>query len=133
MDHGFRFTTKPYDIRERVLQFVVAITAIYPRRRALDRPSYRSWVQLFDSASSSGAHLEEADAGSTKRHFRSLTRGALREMREAEYWLRVITAGKLEGWQSLGELPDEASQLVAILTTIVKNSEAGDDETAAST
>jgi four helix bundle protein len=122
MEHGFRFTNRPYDIRERVLQFVIAITAIYPRGRTLDRPSYRSWAQLFDAASSTGAHLEEAEASTTKRHFRGLIRGALREMREAKYWLRIIAVGKLEGWQTLGELPDEASQLVAILTTIVKNS-----------
>ena len=83
--------------------------------------------QLFKAASSSGAHLEEADAGSSRCHFKSLCEGALREMREAKYWLIVIGAGQLEGWRTLGQLPDEASQLVAILTAIVANTGENDE------
>src|SRR5687767_211987 len=121
MDQPFRFNSKPFDIRQRVLQFVLAIVEVYPRRPYPNRPSARSWSQLFDSASSSGAQLAEADAGGTRRHFVSLNRGALREMREAKFWLRLIVSGRLEGWQALGDIPAEASELVAILTTIVNN------------
>lgn len=70
--------------------------------------------------------MEEADAGASHRHFTTLNRGALREMREAKYWLRVIVAGRLEGWQTVGELPDEA-RLVAILTTIVRRASETDE------
>jgi four helix bundle protein len=100
---------------------VLAIVAVYPRDRRLEAPAAKSWSQLFNAASSIGAHLEEADAAATKRHFIALNRGALREMREARYWLKVIAQGRLEGWQSLGDIPDEASQLVAILMAIVRN------------
>ena len=130
MDNHNPPADKPYDIRERVLLFVVDITAVFPSKRSLARPSFRSWSQLFDAASSSGAHLEEADAATTKRHFIALNRGALREMREAKFWLRVIVAGKLEGWQNVGELVNESRELVAIVTTIVKNAEASNEQDA---
>ena len=127
MDGGFRFTSKPYEIRQRVRQFALAVISVYPENPAAHRPSALAWEQLFKAASSSGAHLEEADAGSSRRHFKTLCEGALREMREAKYWLMVIGAAKLKGWQTLGELPGEASQLVAILTTIVRNTAVNDD------
>lgn len=127
MDGAFRFSSKPYEIRQRVRQFALAVITVYPENPTSHRPSALAWEQLFKAASSSNAHLEEADAGSSRRHFKTLCEGALREMREAKYWLMVIGAGKLKGWRTLGELPDEASQLVAILTAIVANTGENDE------
>jgi four helix bundle protein len=73
---------------------------------------------------SGGAHLEEAEAASSRAHFVTLNRGALRELREARYWLRIIRATKLCGHEKTGCLIDEASELVAIVTTIVKTASA---------
>jgi four helix bundle protein len=78
------------------------------------------WSQLLASATSSGAHLEEASAGGTRAHFLSLTRGALREMRESNYWLRIMTTTELIGFKQVLPLVDESSELVAILATIVR-------------
>lgn len=100
------------------------IIASYPRKRQLAPPDARCWSQLFNSASSTGAHLEEANAASSHRHFITLNRGAQREVREARYWLRVIAKGRLEGSLQTQPLLAEADQLVAILTAIVKNAEA---------
>jgi len=113
----------PYDIRERVQRFVLHVIAVYPRNRLMARPSFRSWSQLFDSASSTGAHLEEAEGAATQRHRMALYRGALREMREARYWLGLIVAGKLEGWEIVNALSREAPQLVAILSALVRKGE----------
>jgi four helix bundle protein len=126
MDQTIHSSKKPYDIRERVLLFVLDVIAVFPKKRVLERPSFRSWSQLFDSASSAGAHLEEADAGSSHRHFTTLNRGALRKLREAKFWLRVILAGKLEGAHRVSNLTAEASELVAIVSAIVKTAEAKD-------
>jgi four helix bundle protein len=119
---------KPFDIRERVLAFVLDVIKIYPKRRVLEPPDAKSWSQFFNAASSSGAHLQESDGASSHRHFTTLNRGALREMREAKYWLRVITEGKLEGHQRVADLRAEASELVAIMTTIVKKATGNDDK-----
>lgn len=65
--------------------------------------------------------MEEAQAGGSDAHFISLSRGGLREMRESNYWLRLIAATKLANYQAMGPLIQESRELTAILTTIVKN------------
>ena len=83
-------------------------------------PSLKAWAQLIASSTSTGAHLEEASAGGTRAHFLSLTRGALREMRESNYWLRIIAATELNGFERVPALIQESSELTAILATIVR-------------
>ena len=109
----------PYDIRSRVFQFACAVVRAFPKTR-LDPPSLKVWAQLIASATSSGAHLEEASAGGSRAHFLSLARGALREMRESNYWLRIMTTTELIGFRQVAPLVDESSELVAILATIVR-------------
>ena len=54
----------------------------------------------------------------------TLSRGALRELREANYWVRLIGATKLRGWENTAPLAAESSELIAIMTTIVKRASA---------
>jgi four helix bundle protein len=115
----------PYDIRARVFRFLRLLLDDCPPKQRLDPPTLHMWTQLLDAAGSSGAHLEEAEAGATRRHFVTLMRGALREMREADYWLRAIVVAKLDGYQKVEDLTTESPQLVAILTTICKNADRG--------
>ncbi len=112
-------SAKPYQIKPRVFAFACDVIRAFPRTR-LDTPSLKVWSQLIASATSSGAHLEEAAAGGTRAHFLSLTRGALREMRESHYWLRIMAATQLTGFKEASPLVDESRELVAILTTIVR-------------
>jgi len=110
--------TKPFDIRERAFLYSCDVLNCYPSE--LDRKSQRIWLQFVAAATSGGAHLEEANAASSRAHFVTLNRGALRELREAHYWIRLIEATKLNGWQRAPALKSEASELVAIVTAIVK-------------
>src|SRR4051812_35591117 len=64
-------STKPYDIHQRVFIFACETIAAFPKER-LDTPSLKVWSQLIASATSSGAHLEEAAAGGTRAHFLAL-------------------------------------------------------------
>ena len=112
---------KPFDIRQRAFQFACEIVAAFPAGRPLAPPAWRTWSQLIAAGTSIGAHLEEADAASSRTHFITLNRGALREAREARYWLRLISATKLTGHDHVGTLEHEADELVAILSTIVRN------------
>jgi four helix bundle protein len=75
---------------------------------------------LIASATSSGAHLEEAAAGGSRAQFLALNRGALREMRESHYWLRIMVATKLQHFDKVTALVNESRELVAILSTIVR-------------
>ena len=110
---------KPFEIKPRVFIFACDVVRAFPKGR-LDAPSLKVWSQLIAAATSSGAHLEEAAAGGTRAHFLSLMRGALREMREAYYWLRIMSATQLTGSNQIAPLVEEARELVAILTAIVR-------------
>ncbi len=110
---------KPYEIKERVFVFACDVIRAYPRVH-LDSASHKVWAQLIASATSSGAHLEEAAAGGSRAQFLALNRGALREMRESNYWLRVLIATELHNCRQATPLQSESRELVAILSTIVR-------------
>jgi four helix bundle protein len=111
---------KPFDIRERTFRFACEAVSAFPPAQ-LSWPAARVWTQMIAAATSGGAHLEEAEAASSRAHFVSLSRGALRELREAHYWLRLIVATRITGHQVAAQLAPEANELIAIVTMIVKN------------
>jgi four helix bundle protein len=110
---------KPYDIKTRTFQFACEAARAYPKER-IDPASQRMWLQFLAAATSGGAHLEEAEAAASRVHFVTLARGSLRELRESNYWIRIIAATRLRGWEQTAPLITESSELIAILTTIVK-------------
>ena len=114
--------SKPYEINVRAFVFACDVIRAFPRDR-LDVPSTKVWSQLIASATSTGAHLEEANAGGSRAQFLALIRGALREMRESHYWLRIITATQLAGCDRVAMLVEESRELVAILTSIARNTD----------
>jgi hypothetical protein len=67
-----------------------------------------------------GANLEEAIAGQTKPDFITKQFTALKESREARFWLRLIAAS--EPRFKTGALPliQESTELIAILTASLK-------------
>jgi four helix bundle protein len=111
---------KPFDIRARAFLFACSVIAEFPEKRPLHPAAWRVWSQLVAAGTSVGAHLEEAEAASSRAHFITLTRGALREVREAKYWLRLVAATRLPGYEAAAPLITEADELVASLSTIVK-------------
>lgn len=118
---GMDKPAKPFDINDRLFEFACDVINAYPRHARLDLASVRVWGQVVSSSTSAGAHLEEAQAGGSQAHFISLSRGGLREMRESNFWLRLMVATKLANYQAVGPLVQESKELTAILTTIVKN------------
>ncbi len=106
------------DIRQRAFQFACDIVRL--AMHIAPRPGLRSIIdQVVRAGTSIGANLEEAKAASTRREF---TRGleiALREAREAHYWLRICLTVNLISGPELRILEREADQLVRILTAVV--------------
>ncbi len=68
-----------------------------------------------------GANVEEAQAGQSKKDFIAKMYIACKEARETHYWLRLLADTEVLPPARLTDLTDEANQLVAIITTIVKN------------
>lgn len=110
------------DIQDRSFAFacrIVHLTEhIYRRRSPLARVIAR---QLLNAGTSIGANLEEASAAQSKPDFISKCSIAAKEAREARYWLRLLTACKSVDPRRLASLVIEAGEIVAIVTTIVKN------------
>ncbi|TAJ11474.1 four helix bundle protein [Marinilabiliaceae bacterium JC017] len=78
--------------------------------------------QLAKSSTSSGANYEEAQAGSSKADFANKIKIALKEMRESNYWLRIIIATNEINeplTRDIKLLIDESEQLKKILAKII--------------
>ena len=109
------------DIIERTFKFgvrIVALVNIIPKTPA----GYALSRQIVRSGTSVGANIEEAQDGLTKKDFTHSMNIALKEARETKYWLRIILESGLIIPKKLDYLLDENTQIVKILTAIVKNS-----------
>lgn len=78
--------------------------------------------QIIRSGTSIGANIQEAFGGHTKAEFIHKMNIAKSEARETKYWLNLIFEAKMVDSNTLQPLLKETDELVAILTSIVKNS-----------
>lgn len=108
------------DICERTFQFGVRIVRLCRELDGTPGVSRTLAGQLLRSGTSAGANVEEAQAGQSKPDFLSKLSIACKEARETHYWLRLLAATDIVPAQRLQTLQDEANQLIAILTTIIK-------------
>ena len=115
---GDRMTHSSQDIRDRTFRFACAVARLALQFQP--SPGTRCLIdQLLKSATSVGANLEEAKAGSSTREFVRYVEIALRESREARYWLRICEVIQLGPPDQVTELAGEADQLSRILAAIV--------------
>ncbi len=77
--------------------------------------------QLFRSATSIGANVEEAQAAQSKRDFISKMSIAAKEARETRYWLRLLNESELTT-KEVKHLLKDVEEIINILTKIVKTS-----------
>lgn len=109
------------DLSERLFNFSVAVIGVvrrFPKTSEYQVISY----QLCKSATSSGANYEEAQAGSSKQDFIYKIEISLREMKESNYWLRIIREieeGSLQERERLNEPIGESEEMSKILATII--------------
>ena len=77
------------DLKDRLFEFSIRIIKFL--RQLPPEPEYKIIrYQLIKSSSSAGANYEEAQAGSSRADFTNKIRISLREMRESNYWLRIL-------------------------------------------
>jgi len=106
------------DLEKRLFDF--AVRTIKYLRTLPDAPEIKVIkYQLTKSSTSSGANYEEAQAGSSKADFNNKTRISLREMRESNYWLRILKE-LVEPESELLWLIQESKELKNILGSIVQ-------------
>ena len=76
--------------------------------------------QLTKSATSCGANYEEAQAACSRADFLNKVRISLKEMRESNYWLRILGELDLKGKKEIESLLIESIELMNILGAISK-------------
>ena len=114
---------KPYDLRERAFLYACEIVAFTRRVAERDHVLRHLAWQLVDAGGSVGANLEEGVGGRTKRDFIAKHFIALKESREARFWLRLIAACEPRFKSSALPLIQESNELIAILTASVKTAQ----------
>jgi four helix bundle protein len=77
--------------------------------------------QLTKSATSSGANYEEAQAACSRADFLNKVRISLKEMREANYWLRILSDLELKNLKEIESLLNESVELKNILGSNSRN------------
>lgn len=115
---GIKMENKKNDLSERLFEFAVRVikflrTIPYTPENKIIRN------QLAKSSTSSGANYEESQGGSSKSEFGNKVRIAAREMRESNYWLRIIerTVNEINDAENI-YLIKESHELLNILGSI---------------
>jgi len=110
------------DLHKRLFDF--AVNTIQSVRTLPKGKEYEviEW-QILKSATSCGANYDEAQGAVSKADFSNKTAIALKEMRESNYWIRLIiaTTENKEDWNTLKK---ESVELMNILGSIYSKTSA---------
>jgi four helix bundle protein len=107
-------------LQARATRFSVDVNTACPKRLS-DLPSETVWGQLVRAADSTSNNLVEAEDATGDADFLYKMRVALREAKESRQCLTKIRLGKLDAYEKVGGLEQEAGELSAIFATIVTN------------
>ena len=111
---------KPYDIHERLELFACDVVSAAQNLHTQGGIARSLSYQLLAAGTSAGANAEEGDGASSHSDFIAKHRIALKEAKEARFWLRVCRrCGLLDA--GFDPLVQEADEIVKILAKIVHN------------
>ncbi len=116
------------DLSKRLFDFIIKTINFL---KTLPKSSIDNVIisQLTKSSASTEANYEEAQAGSSRRDFNNKVSIALKEMRETNYWLRIIKHSKISNKiQELDFLINESNELKNILGSIVSKTRKNQDK-----
>lgn len=101
------------ELKTRTKAFALRVIRMY---RALPK-AYEAQVmgkQLVRCATSVGAQYREACRAKSRADFKSKISGSLQEMEESQYWLELLLESGTLTEEKIGELMQEAKELLAI-------------------
>ena len=110
----------PFELRERTKLFGLRIVKMFVALPKSDEARVLG-KQVLRSGTSVGANYREAHRSRSKAEFISKVGDCLKELDETAYWLELLTESSIVKPTKLAALQDETNQLLAILTTISKN------------
>jgi len=115
---------QPRDLKPRTKAFALRIIRMYSKLPKNNTVAQVLGKQVLRSGTSVGANYREASRGRSKAEFISKIGDCLKEVEETEYWLELLVDSDCMAAMRMAELLDETRQLIAIFTTIDKNSKA---------
>ena len=110
--------TERSNLADRLLEYGVQIIKLVeslPKTRVCTRIG----DQLLSCGTSVGANYEEAQGAESKNDFIHKLQVGLKELRESNYWLRLIAKSGIVPSVRLESLLDESNQLRAMLSKAV--------------
>ena len=114
--------TPKNDFKERSFEFAKRIIFLCQKLEQSSGAVRTISNQLLRSGTSIGANFEEAHGSQPKADFTAKMYISCKEARETNYWLRLLIETEMIPEKQLANLVDESSQLIAILTSVVKKS-----------
>lgn len=104
-------------LQERALKFTTGVNLACPTKFS-NLPSATVWGQLVRAADSASNNLVEAEDASSTADFLYKIELTLRKTKESRLCLAKLRLGKLDAFERLALLEEEAGQLSAIFATI---------------
>jgi four helix bundle protein len=115
------YTDEPaFDLRVRTKAFALRVIRMFTALPKTEEAKVLG-KQVLRSGTSVGANFREAHRARSKAEFIAKVGDCLKELDATSYWLDLLTESNIVPASDLAALQDEASQLLAILTTISKN------------
>jgi four helix bundle protein len=105
-------------VREKSYAFALRIVRL--TRQLRERREYELARQVLRAGTSVGANVEEAQAGLSRRDFVAKMSVAAKEARESRYWLSLLEDSGICAGSDTRSMIDDATELIRILTAIVK-------------
>ena len=109
------------DLVERTTEFALRVVRMFVGLPKTEEARVLG-KQVLRSGTSVGANYREAQRARSKAEFIAKIGDCLKELDETAYWLELLTESGIVPPAKLASLQDETNQLLAILTTISKNS-----------
>jgi len=105
-------------IKKRTYAFALKVIDLH--KMLIAKNEYVLSRQLLKAGTSIGANVEEALAGQSRADFLSKMSIASKEARESNYWLRLMKDSKILEVGHIETLIAESSEIISMLTSIVK-------------
>ena len=106
----------------RTKEFALRAIRMCSKLSKIDTVAQVPGKQILRSSTSVGANYREASRSCSKAEFISKIGDSLKEIEETEYWLELLVDRRCVPAATMAGLLDETRQLIAIFTTIDKNS-----------
>lgn len=115
-------------ILEKSFDFAVKITKYYIESIKKDYLIKDILRQLLRCGTSIGANVSESQEAVSKKDFINKLSIALKEAKETEYWLKILSKSEVLNQNTFNELINECTQIIRLLISILKKLKENDSK-----